>query len=99
MHICEREVVKFGPAALDTLAKLSKGDMRCAVTMLQTACSFYGEVTEEGYSGQETLERVLDMIADDTTIPDVRKAKCSLLFSQVEERLAHGCVEDTQLIY
>merc|ERR1712187_788626 len=46
LHICNQEAVNLDPGALEALTKLSKGDMRCAVTMLQTAVSFYGKVTE-----------------------------------------------------
>jgi replication factor C subunit 2/4 len=139
LHICEKESVKVGPSALDSLVKLSKGDMRCAVTMLQTAATFYGEVSEEallevscaipdsfirgllqtarqvktsdemtaavrrflkeGYSGQEAMERLLTMIIEDVTFPDLAKARAGLLFSEVEERLAHGCDEELQMIF
>jgi replication factor C subunit 2/4 len=139
MHICNLESLKLVPSALDTLVLRSKGDMRFAVNMLQTAHSFYGEITEEsllevmnaipesflrdlvqqakelktademkakmrtflleGYSGLETLERVFEMVLDDITIPDLKKAKYSLLFSDVEERLTHGCGEELQLMY
>merc|ERR1711972_1088760 len=44
VHICQREGVNLGPGALDRLITLSGGDMRCAVTMLQTAVGFYGGV-------------------------------------------------------
>lgn len=46
LYICEKEKVKLGPGTLDKLIALSKGDMRAAVTMLQTAVSFYDEITE-----------------------------------------------------
>lgn len=45
LHICETESVKTEPGAIDRLIELSKGDMRCAVTMLQTAVGFYGSVS------------------------------------------------------
>eukprot|EP00933_Yihiella_yeosuensis_P016671 TRINITY_DN14143_c0_g1_i6.p1 TRINITY_DN14143_c0_g1~~TRINITY_DN14143_c0_g1_i6.p1 ORF type:complete len:352 (-),score=100.84 TRINITY_DN14143_c0_g1_i6:383-1438(-) len=47
LHICKQENVSLGPGALDRLIQLSKGDMRAAVTMLQTATTFHDEVTEE----------------------------------------------------
>lgn len=139
LHICDRESVKLGPRALDTLVALSKGDMRCAVTLLQTAMGFYGEVDEaslaevacavpeelvvqliqkarnapsteavvqaireflmEGYSGQQILERLLDILTRDTSIPDLAKAKCATLFSQVDERLTQGCDEELQMSF
>merc|ERR1719198_641931 len=42
LHIAGQEGVKLHGNAMDTLTKLSKGDMRSAVTMLQTAVGFYG---------------------------------------------------------
>merc|ERR1719421_2801131 len=43
-HICKEEKVQISGEALETLISLSKGDMRCAVTMLQTAVNFYGDI-------------------------------------------------------
>lgn len=140
LHIAEQEKVKLGPGALDTLIKLSKGDMRFAVTMLQTASGgLNGEVDEqalvevacsvpndkvqglirevaaakttnavvqvvrnfllEGYSGQQILDRLLTILTDDASIKDATKAKCALLFSQVDERLTQGCDEELQLFW
>jgi len=137
LYICQQEKVKLGPGALDKLIALSKGDMRCAVTMLQTAVSFYEEVHEdslvevacavpdrvvenlirttrtastteemvqlvrnfllEGYSSQQVMERLLDAVTRDAMLPDLTKARCAMLFSQVDERLAQGCDEELQL--
>lgn len=137
LHIIERENVRLAPSALDTLVRLSKGDMRCAVTMLQTAAGFYGEITEEsllevacavpekiivdllqttktaksteqmlelvrqlmmeGYSGQEVMERLLSMIAQDASLTDLAKARVAMLFSAVDGRLTDGCDEELQL--
>jgi len=47
LHICEQERVKVGPNAIDKLIHLSDGDMRCAVNMLQTAVTFYDEVSAD----------------------------------------------------
>jgi len=138
-HIIEQEKVKMGPGALDSLVSLSKGDMRAAVTMLQTAVGFYGEVTtsaldevacavpeasiiqlihgtriatssdatnsvvkqflQEGYSGQQIIDRMLTILATDPTLPDLTKARCALLFSSVDERLNKGCDEELQLFH
>jgi len=139
LHICQQEGVNLGAGALDKLIFLSKGDMRCAVTLLQTAVSFYEEVNEdalievactvpdrvvnglittasaatttdeiirmvkdfllEGYSGQQILERLLDTLSCNPRLPDLIKAKCAILFSQVDERLTQGCDEELQLLY
>lgn len=139
LHICERESVKLGPRALDRLIFLSKGDMRCAVTLLQTAQSFYGEIDEtslvevacavpeelvvdlvqkirsapstevvvqairhflmDGYSGQQVIERLLEILTVDKNLTDLSKAKCATLLSQVDERLTQGCDEELQLSY
>jgi len=138
-HICRSEGVTLGSDVLDKLIALSKGDMRCAVTMLQTATSFYDKVDEdalvevacavpdrhvdslikhtkaskdtdaivqmvrsflgEGFSGQQVMERLLDAIARDPSLPDLTKARCATLFSQVDERLTQGCDEELQLLF
>merc|ERR1719433_2655686 len=138
-HICRQEGVSLGNDVLDKLIALSKGDMRCAVTMLQTAVSFYDKVDEEalvevacavpdrhvdslirhtkaskttddvvqmvqsflaeGFSGQQVMERLLDAIAVDPGLPDLTKARCASLVSQVDERLTQGCDEELQLLF
>jgi replication factor C subunit 2/4 len=45
-QICLAENVQLAPGAMERLITLSKGDLRFAVTMLQTAVSFYGQVDE-----------------------------------------------------
>jgi len=137
LHICEQESVKLCPGGLDKLIELSRGDMRAAVTLLQTAHGFYGEVAEEGlvevacavpalaittlmkrtreatateevthavrqflldgYSGQQVLDQLLSILTQDASIPDLNKAKCATIFSQVDERLTQGCDEELQL--
>ncbi|CAJ1459663.1 unnamed protein product [Effrenium voratum] len=137
LHICQQEKVTISPSALDKLITLSKGDMRCAVTMLQTAVSFYTQVDEDslvevacavpesktmellsqtkaaqttdqvlqavrnflldGYSGLQVMEHLLELIAEDPSLPDLAKAKCAILFSQADERLCQGCDEELQL--
>lgn len=136
LYICEQEKVQVRPGAVDRLIELSDGDMRCAVNMLQTARTFYDEVSEdalvevacsvpdqqivnllkltreakstddvqcavkgfllEGYSGQQALTRVLEMISRDSTLPDLTKARCAALFSVTDERLTTGCDEELQ---
>jgi replication factor C subunit 2/4 len=137
LHISECEKVRLGVGAMDKLMALSKGDMRCAVTMLQTSSMFYKEVTEDsllevacavpdrvvdnlvtrtraanstdevvrlvkeflldGYSGQQVMERLLDILCADANLPDQCKAKAAALFSQADERLNQGCDEELQL--
>jgi replication factor C subunit 2/4 len=137
LHICGKENVKLAPGAMDKLVELSRGDMRAAVTLLQTAQAFYGEVSQdglvevacavptnaiealmkgtreakttdevtqavrqfllEGYSGQQVLDQLLSILTQDSSIPDLAKAKCATLFSQVDERLTQGCDEELQL--
>lgn len=137
--ICEAEGVTLGPGALDQLVKISRGDLRYAVTMLQTAVSFYGQVYEHafyevacivpehlimelitrtsaakstgevvgvvreflaaGYSGQQIMAQLLGILINDPRIPDLNKAKCATLFSQVDERLDQGSDEELQLMH
>lgn len=139
LHICEQEQVKLGAGSLDKLIELSRGDMRAAVTLLQTAHGFFGEISQDnlvevacavpneainqllqkcrqakntdevlvgvkqflqdGYSGQQVMEQLLSLLTKDTSIPDLAKAKCATLFSQVDERLTQGCDEELQLFH
>lgn len=137
LHICSQENVTMSAEALGKLIELSKGDMRCAVTMLQTAVRFYTQVDAEsivevagavpssktvallrraklaqstdqvlqavrdflldGYPALQVMEQLLELIAEDATLSDPIKAKCSLLFSKADERLCQGCDEELQL--
>jgi replication factor C subunit 2/4 len=139
LHICKQESVKLGPGALDEVIELSRGDMRAAVTLLQTAQNFYGEVNQDslvevacavpheaitlllkrsreakstdevisavrqflrdGYSGQQVMDQLLTKLTQDPSIPDISKARCATLFSQVDERLTQGCDEELQLCH
>jgi replication factor C subunit 2/4 len=139
LYICQQEKLKLVPGTIEKLIALSKGDMRAAVTMLQTAVTFYQEIDEEallevacavpdrvalellqrcraagstpevvrvvkdylleGYSGQQVLERLVDLVAEDPAMPDLSKARCATLLSQVDERLTQGCDEELQLQY
>jgi replication factor C subunit 2/4 len=53
----------------------------------------------EGYSGQQVLDRLLSALTVDRAIPDLAKAKCATLFSQVDEKLTQGCDEELQLCH
>mmetsp|Transcript_37318 Transcript_37318/g.84274 ORF Transcript_37318/g.84274 Transcript_37318/m.84274 type:complete len:334 (-) Transcript_37318:144-1145(-) len=139
LQICKHEGLNLGPGALDAIVEHSKGDLRCAVTMLQTAVSFYGEADAaaigevacivpdavcrdllakashaknthevinvvrrhlmEGYSGQQVIEHVMQLVTQDLNVADLAKAKCALLISQVEERLTLGADEELQLVH
>merc|ERR1719450_1945572 len=69
LHICKKENVKLGAGCLDKLVTLSKGDMRAAVTMLQTAMSFYDDVDEKA------LVEVACSVPDDVVATLFQKAK------------------------
>jgi len=46
LHICAQEAVKIDVGALDKLIRVSKGDLRSAVTYLQSASGFYDTIDE-----------------------------------------------------
>eukprot|EP00746_Dinoflagellata_sp_MGD_P161137 gnl/MRDRNA2_/MRDRNA2_88180_c0_seq1.p1 gnl/MRDRNA2_/MRDRNA2_88180_c0~~gnl/MRDRNA2_/MRDRNA2_88180_c0_seq1.p1 ORF type:complete len:370 (+),score=81.86 gnl/MRDRNA2_/MRDRNA2_88180_c0_seq1:77-1111(+) len=137
-HICNAEKVQISGEALETLITLSKGDMRCAVTMLQTAVNFYGDIDkaaiteiacavpdsavmkvfrvaqkgtiaevsgavkeffQEGYSGVQAVEQLLDLVLGEPGISDAKKADITLLMSTVSQRLSEGCDEELQMLH
>lgn len=53
----------------------------------------------EGYSSQQVMGRFLDSVMRDMAVPDLTKARCAMLFSQVDERLTQGCDEELQLLF
>lgn len=46
LHICKQEAVKIDVGALDKLIRVSRGDLRSAVTYLQSAAGFYDTIDE-----------------------------------------------------
>jgi len=51
----------------------------------------------DGYSGQQIMAQLLQIVVNDPHIPDLNKARCATLFSQVEERLVQGSDEELQM--
>lgn len=77
LHICNEEKVAISPEALDKLIVLSKGDMRCAVTMLQTAVSFYTQVNEH------SIVEVAGAAPESRTMALLREARSAQSTDQV----------------
>mmetsp|Transcript_32408 Transcript_32408/g.53252 ORF Transcript_32408/g.53252 Transcript_32408/m.53252 type:complete len:285 (-) Transcript_32408:116-970(-) len=77
LHICNEEKVAISPEALDKLIVLSKGDMRCAVTMLQTAVSFYTQVNEH------SIVEVAGAVPESRTMALLREARSAQSTDQV----------------
>eukprot|EP01118_Nematostelium_gracile_P020226 TRINITY_DN9754_c0_g1_i1.p1 TRINITY_DN9754_c0_g1~~TRINITY_DN9754_c0_g1_i1.p1 ORF type:complete len:350 (+),score=94.26 TRINITY_DN9754_c0_g1_i1:113-1162(+) len=94
--ICEKENVKFTKKLGETLAEVSRGDLRKAITYLQSAFTLYGDETDSDsiieISGQIPLETINDLI----------KAATSNSFDQLEKAVNRTVVSGypaSQVIY
>ncbi|BAM39476.1 replication factor C subunit [Theileria orientalis strain Shintoku] len=65
-YICSKEGIKYDTKALEFLTKVSSGDMRKGITILQSTASLYNEITENAVysvSGQpprSLVERIFE---------------------------------------
>ncbi|CAE7522059.1 RFC4 [Symbiodinium sp. CCMP2592] len=87
LHICEKEKVAVSPGALEQLIFLSKGDMRCAVTMLQTAVQVYDKVDED------SLVEVFCAVPDSKTRELLARCRSSQTTDQVLEAVRDFLLE------
>ncbi|CAE7459842.1 RFC2 [Symbiodinium necroappetens] len=87
LHICEKEKVAVSPGALEQLIFLSKGDMRCAVTMLQTAVQVYDKVDED------SLVEVFCAVPDSKTRELLARCRSSQTTEQVLEAVRDFLLE------
>ena len=108
-HVCEGEAVDAPDATLDAVLKISGGDMRKAITFLQSASQLYGgtvrpeNVVEiSGTLPDKDLERLLAACRADGTFAAVRGAVQAVLaagyaINVTLERLCDAVVRDATL--
>jgi replication factor C subunit 2/4 len=108
LYICEQEKVTVSPAAIDKVIELSNGDMRAAVTMLQTAVTFYDEVTTDALVEvacavpEKEAEKLINRTRQAATTDEVERAVRDFLLDgysgmQVMEHLLSVLSRDSSL--
>ncbi|PFH37169.1 putative replication factor C subunit 2 [Besnoitia besnoiti] len=85
-HICESEGIRVTPQAVDALLRISQGDLRRAVTLLQSAASIYDEeLSEEAIlevAGQPPARVITDLLRACAVSPDEASAEVENVISQ-----------------
>jgi replication factor C small subunit len=90
-RIAHGEGKNLAPAALDTLLRLSEGDLRRAVNLLQLAAALSDEITEDNVyeSASTPLPREVDEMVGSALAGDLEAARMKL-YSIIADRGASG---------
>uniref|UniRef100_A0AAY4EAN7 AAA+ ATPase domain-containing protein n=1 Tax=Denticeps clupeoides TaxID=299321 RepID=A0AAY4EAN7_9TELE len=111
LNICEKENIKYTKEAIQALVKVSDGDLRKAITFLQSVARLNGEkeITEsavieiagslidEGYAATQVLNQIHDAIID-ASLNDKQKSAITDKMAEVDKCLADGADEYLQLM-
>uniref|UniRef100_A0A4W4DUN4 AAA+ ATPase domain-containing protein n=1 Tax=Electrophorus electricus TaxID=8005 RepID=A0A4W4DUN4_ELEEL len=111
LEICEKESLKYTKEGIDALVKVSEGDLRKAITLLQSAArlSAEKEVTEsivtetaaniidEGYAATQVLSQLHDIIIEER-LSDKQKSAITEKMAVVDKCLVDGADEYLQLL-
>uniref|UniRef100_A0AAR2KBF2 AAA+ ATPase domain-containing protein n=1 Tax=Pygocentrus nattereri TaxID=42514 RepID=A0AAR2KBF2_PYGNA len=111
IEICEKESLKYSKEGIEALVKVSEGDLRKAITLLQSAArlSTEKEITEsviieiagtmidEGYAGTQILNQLHDIIIEES-LSDKQKSVITEKMAVVDKCLVDGADEYLQLL-
>jgi replication factor C subunit 2/4 len=92
-YICEQEKVELSPDALQRLVKLSGGDMRKAITMLQSAQRLYGQSSTGVPLSIQHLDDIGGVLPDERLVEVVgvlREGNMQQVQSSVDNLVADG---------
>ncbi|XP_068960884.1 replication factor C subunit 4 isoform X2 [Petaurus breviceps papuanus] len=112
LDISEKENVKISNEGISYLVKVSEGDLRKAITFLQSATRLTGgqEVTEkviteiagnlidEGYAATQLINQLHDVVVEKDDLTDKQKSIITEKLAEVDKCLADGADEHLQLI-
>ncbi|WZZ80754.1 hypothetical protein YC2023_101326 [Brassica napus] len=97
MHICNEEGLNLGGEALSTLSSISQGDLRRAITYLQSGARLFGStITSKDLLDVSGLFHIIVEAGDDIT--DNQKAKICKCLAETDKRLVDGADEYLQLL-
>ncbi|XP_073215352.1 replication factor C subunit 4 isoform X3 [Lepidochelys kempii] len=112
LAVSEKENVKVSNEAVSCLVKVSEGDLRKAITFLQSATRLTGgkEISEkvvteiagnlinEGYAVAQLINQLHDDIVEREDLPDQQKSVIAEKLAEVDKCLTDGADEYLQLI-
>uniref|UniRef100_A0A3Q3AGM2 Replication factor C (activator 1) 4 n=1 Tax=Kryptolebias marmoratus TaxID=37003 RepID=A0A3Q3AGM2_KRYMA len=111
LEICEKENLKYTKESITTLVHLSEGDLRKAITFLQSAArlstdkkitdhvivEIAGNMVDEGYAATQILTQLHDSILEQD-ISDKQKSAITEKMAVVGKCLADGADEYLQIL-
>uniref|UniRef100_A0A8B9KTR7 AAA+ ATPase domain-containing protein n=1 Tax=Astyanax mexicanus TaxID=7994 RepID=A0A8B9KTR7_ASTMX len=111
VEICEKENLKYTKEGIDALVKVSEGDLRKAITLLQSTArlsaekeitesiviEIAGNMIDEGYAGTQILTQLHDLIIEES-LNDKQKSVITEKMAVVDKCLADGADEYLQLL-
>ncbi|KPP74297.1 replication factor C subunit 4-like [Scleropages formosus] len=111
LEICEKENLKYTKEGIGALVRVSEGDLRKAITFLQSAARLNGdkEITEsdvteiagniidEGYAAMQIIHQLHDTIIDES-LNDQQKSVITEKMAEVDKCLTDGAEEYLQLL-
>uniref|UniRef100_A0A8C6AKI7 Replication factor C subunit 4 n=2 Tax=Odontoceti TaxID=9722 RepID=A0A8C6AKI7_MONMO len=112
LDIADKEHIKISNEGLAHLVKVSEGDLRKAITFLQSATRLTGgkEVTEkvitdiagdlidEGHAATQLVNQLHDGVVENDNLSDKQKSVITEKLAEVDKCLADGADEHLQLI-
>ncbi|XP_053566158.1 replication factor C subunit 4 isoform X2 [Bombina bombina] len=112
LEICEKENVKITKEAMNCLIEVSEGDLRKAITFLQSASRLTAgkEITEEelveiagnlinnGHAATQLVNQLHDIIIEREDLSDKQKAVIAEKLAEVDKCLADGADEYLQML-
>lgn len=80
-YICEKEAIQFSDSVIDTIIKLSDGDMRKAITLLQSTARMHG--SSESTSSTDVIETAGAL--PDSVVETLYRAVQSNIFETMQQ--------------
>ncbi|EOA37288.1 hypothetical protein CARUB_v10010906mg [Capsella rubella] len=97
LHICNEEGLNLGGEALSTLSSISQGDLRRAITYLQSGARLFGSTITS--TDLLNVSGLFDIVVEaDNDITDMQKAKICKCLAETDKRLVDGADEYLQLL-
>uniref|UniRef100_A0A673JP31 AAA+ ATPase domain-containing protein n=1 Tax=Sinocyclocheilus rhinocerous TaxID=307959 RepID=A0A673JP31_9TELE len=111
LQICGKESLKYTTEGIEALVSVSEGDLRKAITYLQSAARLHaeqeiteqiiieiaGDMIDEGYAATNVLNQLHDVIIDEK-LSDKQKSVITQKMAEVDKCLADGADEYLQLL-
>uniref|UniRef100_A0A8P4KJJ6 AAA+ ATPase domain-containing protein n=1 Tax=Dicentrarchus labrax TaxID=13489 RepID=A0A8P4KJJ6_DICLA len=112
LEICEKENLKYTKESIAALVKVSEGDLRKAITFLQSAArlsvdkeiteraiiEIAGNMVDEGYAATQILSQLHESIIEEQDLNDKQKSAITEKMAVVGKCLSDGADEYLQML-